>query len=285
MEHRRLGRTEHESTLAILGAFSIGQVNQREADLAMELVLEHGVNHIDVAPTYDAAEERLRPWMGRARDHFFLGCKTGQRKRQDAADELLQSLKRLGVDHFDLYQLHAVTNLEELDQVTRAGGALEALVEARQAGLTRFLGITGHGLEAPEVFLEALRRFDFDTILFPLNFVLYANPTYRENTDALLHLCRQRDVGTMIIKSIARGPWGNRPPSYHTWYQPFDDPKEIQSAVDFTLSQDVTGICTAGDVRLLPAIIQACENFSPMSPAEQAALLEEASAYHSIFSS
>jgi aryl-alcohol dehydrogenase-like predicted oxidoreductase len=194
------------STVAIFGAAALWEVDQAEADAAMEQVIAAGVNHIDVAPSYGIAEERLGPWLARERDRFFVGCKTTERSKAGAALELRQSLERLQIDHFDLYQLHAVTSVEELDQVTRPGGPLEAAIEARDAGLTRYIGITGHGVDSPAVFIEALRRFHFDSILFPLNFVQYANPTYRRNSEELLRQCRVRDVGTMIIKSIAKGP-------------------------------------------------------------------------------
>lgn len=283
MQTRRFGRTEHMSTVAIFGAVALGQVAQAEADETMELVLSAGVNHIDVAPSYGSAEERLGPWMARFREKFFLGCKTMERNRAGAAAELRQSLKRLQSERFDLYQIHALTTFEELDAVTAPGGAVEALVEARQAGLTRFIGITGHGPQAPAIFLEALRRFDFDTILFPVNFILYAMPDYREKADELLRQCRSRDVGVMTIKSIARGRWGDAPQVHHTWYRTFTDLETIQQAVNFVLSQDVTGLCTAGDIRLFPLVLKACENFTPLHPGEQAALIASAAQYESIF--
>ena len=242
-----------------------------------------GVNHIDVAPSYGIAEERLGPWMPRVRDRFFLGCKTTERSKQGAAAEMQRSLERLKVDHFDLYQIHAVTTFVQLDEATRSGGTLDAIIAARQAGLTRFIGITGHGLEAPAIFLEALRRFDFDSILFPINFVLYAAPAYRAKANELLHECRTKDVGTMIIKSIAKSPWGEDPKTNNTWYRPFTSPERIQQAVNFVLSQDVTGLCTAGDLEVLPHVLQACENYTPIDANEQQELIASASEYESIF--
>ncbi len=167
--------------------------------------------------------------------------------------------------------------------MTGSGGALEAILEAHEEGLTRFIGITGHGLDAPAVFLEALRRFDFDSVLFPLNFVLYANPVYRRNAEELLRRCRARDVGVMIIKAIAKGPWGDRPKTYNTWYEPFDDAAHIQQAVNFALSQDVTGLCTVADLTLLPLFLEACEHFTPMSTAQQEALVASAAEYEPLF--
>ena len=283
MQTRRFGRTGHQSTVAIFGAFALSESDQEEADRTMERVIEAGVNHIDVAPTYGIAEQRLAPWMKRERDRFFLGCKTMERDREGAARGLRSSLKRLKTEAFDLFQIHAITRWEELDEVTRPGGALEALVEARDSGLTRYIGITGHGHDAPTIFLEALRRFDFDSMLFPINPVLYALPEYRKNTEELLAKCRQKDVGTMIIKSIAKRPWGDRAHEYITWYEPLRDPERIQQAVNFALSQPVTGLCTAGDPEILPKMLAACENFSPLDEAEQEALISASGQYETIF--
>jgi predicted aldo/keto reductase-like oxidoreductase len=205
------------------------------------------------------------------------------RTRDGAAAELRRSLQRLRVDHFDLYQLHSITSMAELDEVTRAGGALDAIRDAQRAGLTRFIGITGHGVDTPAVFLEALRRFDFDSVLFPVNFIQYANPTYRENAEELLRQCRARDIGVMAIKSITKGPWGEAPHNYATWYAPFDDAVRVQQAVNFALSQSVTGLCTAGDTRLLPLMLTACENFAPMNEREQEALIASASQFEPLF--
>jgi aryl-alcohol dehydrogenase-like predicted oxidoreductase len=283
MQTRRFGRTGHLSTLAIFGAAAFWEISQEQADESLRLVIEKGVNHIDVAPSYGQAEERVGPWMARERERFFLGCKTMERTRKGAAAELRRSLKRLQVDHFDLYQIHAITTLEELDAVTRRGGALEAILEARKAGLTRFVGITGHGVDSPKLFLEALHRFDFDTVLFPLNFVQFANPEFRRNAEELLRQCRAKDVGVMIIKSITRGPWGEQEHTHTTWYQPFEDPEHLQQAVNFALSQDVTGICTAGDTRLLPLVLEACENFTSMGKNEQEALVAGAGRFEPLF--
>lgn len=283
METRRFGRTAHESTVAIFGAAALWEVSQAEADEAMERVIASGVNHIDVAPSYGLAEERLGPWIDRERDRFFLGCKTMERTRDGAAAEMHRSLELLRTDRFDLYQIHAVTSIEELDEATRSGGAIEALVEAREQGLTRWLGITGHGIDAPAVFLEALRRFEFDSVLFPLNFVQMANPAYRESAEGLLRVCRERDVGAMVIKSITRGPWGALPETRATWYRPFEEPAEIQRAVDFVLSHDVTGLCTVGDTTLLPLVLEACERFTPMGEPERERAILDGAGFEPLF--
>jgi aryl-alcohol dehydrogenase-like predicted oxidoreductase len=271
------------STVAIFGAAALGKSTQAQADEAMEKIMSAGVNHIDVAPSYGDAEERLRPWLARERKRFFLGCKTTQRTAASAEAELHRSLKRLGVDSFDLYQIHAITTLEELDQVTAPGGALEAMKKAREQELTRFIGITGHGVNAPSLFLEAIRRFDFDSVLFPLNPIQYRSRVYRRDAEELVAQCHDRNIGTMIIKSIAQGPWENRPQKYDTWYEPFSDRNVIQRHVNFVLSQDVTGLCTVGDTRLLPLVLDACEYYTPMSRTEQERLIESAAQYTPLF--
>ena len=281
---RRFDRSGHMSTVAIFGAAAFRQVDQDVADATVKLIGEHGLNHIDVAPSYGKAEERLGPWMPNLRERFFLGCKTQERSRDGAAAELRRSLALLQVRAFDLFQLHAVTTMAQLDEATRPGGALDAVREAREQGLTRYIGITGHGVESPAVFREALNRFDFDSVLFPVNFVQWANPVYRENGEALLKACRDRDVGVMAIKSITRAPWGTRARTAPTWYEPFTDPAHIQAAVNFTLSQPgVTGICTVGDTRVLPLVLNACEQFSPLSLAEQEALIATAGQFEPLF--
>ena len=283
MKTRRLGRTGHMSTVAIFGTAALWQVTQAEADAVMKRVIAAGINHIDVAPSYGEAEVRIGPWMERERKRFFLGCKTMERTKEGAAAELRRSLERLRVDSFDLFQLHAVKTMEELDQVTSPGGALEAVIEARERGLTRYIGITGHGVDAPAVYLEALRRFDFDTVLFPLNFVQYANATYRQNAQKLIRQCAAHDVGTLVIKSVSERPWGDRPKTHSTWYKPFTDAEHIQQCVNFVLSQDVTGLCTAGDIHVLPLVLDACQHFTPMPLDEQEALIATANQYEPLF--
>ena len=186
MEKRRFGRTGHMSTVAIFGAAAFWDVTQDEADAVMDKILTVGINHIDVAPSYGKAEIRIGPWMPHERKRFFLGCKTMERTRNGAWAEMERSLKRLQVDTFDLYQAHAVTTFDELDALTKAGGALDAMIKARDQGIIHHIGITGHGIDAPAIYLEALRRFDFDTILFPVSFILWANPDYRRNAEVLL---------------------------------------------------------------------------------------------------
>ena len=283
MEKRKFGRTGHLSTIAIFGAAAFWEIEQKDADTIMEMVIEAGINHIDVAPSYGQAEERIGPWMPRERQRFFLGCKTMERTKEGAWDEMQQSFKRLQTDHFDLYQLHAVTNMEELDACTMQGGALEAVVEARQQGLIRHIGITGHGVDVPRLFVEALKRFDFDSVTFPLNFVQMSNPKFRKDAEALIALCQENDVGTMIIKTVTKGPWGEKEKTATTWYEPFDQQEEVQDAVNFALSYEVTGLCTAGDIKVLPMVLNACQNFSPLNDTQREAMIKSGQQLEPLF--
>jgi len=283
MECRRLGRTGQMSSVVAFGSAGIGRVDQDVADRAIQTALDYGVNHVDVAPSYGEAELRLRPWMPRLRDRIFLGCKTRHRARDAAKAELHRSLERLGTDRLDLYQLHAVGKLHELDECTAKGGALEALVEAREEGLVRWLGITGHTHDAPSTHLEALRRFDFDTVMFPLNFVLWAIPEYRSAAMALLDSCRERDVGVHIIKTVAKDPWGDRSKTHTTWYEPFTDQAIIDRAVAFVLSKPVSTLCSVGDVTVLPKVLAAAERFRPLDAGAEQELVTTADQYHTPF--
>jgi aryl-alcohol dehydrogenase-like predicted oxidoreductase len=246
-------------------------------------VLDRGVNHFDVAPMYGDAELRLQPWMARVRGTIFLGCKTKERRREGAKAELHRSLERLGTDHLDLYQLHAVAKLPELDACTARGGALEALVEAREEGLVDWLGITSHTHDAPRTLLTALERFPFDTVMLPVNFVLWANAEYRQAAEALLAVCGERGVGVHAIKAIAKAPWGDRPKTANTWYEPFTDQATIDRAVAFTLSRGVTTLCSVGDAGLLSMFLDAAEGARPLDQRGEAELLDTAGRYASPF--
>ncbi len=273
MQKRRLGRTGHRSTVAIFGGAAFWNVSQREADSAMESVLAAGVNHIDVAPSYGVAERRLGPWMKRIRSGMFLGCKTTERTARAAGAELRSSLRRLKAGAFDLYQFHAVNRMADLDAITGRGGALEAVLAARSAGLTRWIGITGHGVESPAVLREALRRFPFDTVMFPVFATQFGDAAYRAGALALLRDCRRRDVGVMSLKAIARGKWGSHPKAQTCWYRPFTDPQHVQLAVDFALSHAITGICTTSDIPTMRTTLAACASHRPMSPGRRRGLL------------
>lgn len=269
MEKRKLGRTGHLSSVVTFGTAGIGRVTQAEADTAVEQILAHGVNHIDIAPSYGEAMERLAPWMPKIRADMFLGAKTRERTRAAAQDNIASCMQRLGVEEFDLFQLHSVGAMADLDAVTRTGGALEALIDLRERGLTKWIGITGHGPEVPRVQLEALNRFDFDTIMFPLNATLYRNPEYRESAERLLATAAQKNVGIQTIKMLARGGWGNREREHATWYDPHRQRQNIDDALWWLLSQPIHTAPSVGDVTLLPRALDAAERFTPLPSAEQ----------------
>ena len=274
MEQRELGRTGHMSTVVTFGTAGIGRVEQDVADKAIERIIEHGVNHIDIAPSYGEAMERLAPWIPEIRDKVFLGSKTTIRTKREAWDEVRSIFRRLGVESFDLFQLHAVTTMDDLDLVTAPGGALETLVEMREQGVTKWLGITGHGPEVPRVQMEALRRFDFDTIMFPWNAALHTNPDYRRDAEALLAEARSRNVGIQIIKSIARGGWGDHEREHTTWYDSHRDQDDIDRSLWWVLSQGVHTAPSAGDVILLPRVLDAAERFKPLSSERQEEIVQ-----------
>ncbi|MBI5879252.1 MAG: aldo/keto reductase [Chloroflexi bacterium] len=284
MDKRRFGRTNHKSSIIIFGAAALGEVSQADADRAIEAAVAHGVNHIDIAPSYGEAELRMGPWMKTHRKDVFLGCKTTERTKQGAWDELRRSLDRLQTDHFDLYQMHSLKSIADADEALGPGGALEAFLEAKAQGLTKYLGVTGHGLHIAATHLHALSRFDFDSVLFPLNPVLWANETYRADAERLLETARTRDLGVMCIKAWTKGPWGARARSYHTWYEPFDDAPTQRDVMRFALSQNgVTGLCSAGDVRLIDNILNAAETFMPMNLFEQSEMLKQSAQYENLF--
>jgi predicted aldo/keto reductase-like oxidoreductase len=285
VEQRRLGRLGHRSSVLIYGAAALASVDQDTADASVRLALDAGINHFDVAAGYGEAELRLGPWMGRIRDRIFLATKTGLRDRDDAWAQVNRSLERLETDHVDLIQVHAVGDTEELDLVTRPGGSLEAVVRARDEGLAAAVGITGHGHQAPATHLEALRRFPFDTVLTPLNWVLAQDPAYLADYQALVAEVQAQDAGLMIIKSASRRNWPQPDGhAYGTWYEPFDDQERIDAAVAWVLSRpEVTGIATPGDVRLLPLVVEAERRRARTSPAEAAEVLARADDYSSPF--
>lgn len=284
MQKRRLGRTEHHSTIVTFGGAALSRVSQEEAFAALDMMQAAGVNHIDIAPTYGFAEKLTGPWLETRRDQFFVGCKTTDRTREGAWKELQTSLRLLHIDRVDLHQFHAVTTFEQLEQALAPGGAIEAFYEAREKGLTRWLGITGHGLDSPAIQIKALEQVNLDTVMFPLNPVLYANEKYRTDAERLLQICAERDIGVQIIKSIAKGPWRTEDHTYATWYEPFDQQVAIQQGVNFALSQHpVASLPAAGDVRLLPMVLQAAEAFTPLNGDEQAALIGQAHVLEPLF--
>jgi aryl-alcohol dehydrogenase-like predicted oxidoreductase len=231
------GRTGHLSTRAIFGAAAFSAVTQAEADRTMELLLRYGVNHFDTAAGYGDSELRLGHWMERHRADVFLATKTGERTAQAAYDQIRRSLERLRVDHVDLIQLHNLVDPAEWETALGPGGALEAAIRAREAGLVRFIGVTGHGTTVAAMHRRSLERFDFDSVLLPYSFQLMQNPAYAADFEALVALCQQRGVAVQTIKSITRAPWGDRPHTAATWYEPLRDPGAIDRAVHWVLGR------------------------------------------------
>jgi aryl-alcohol dehydrogenase-like predicted oxidoreductase len=283
VEYRRLGRLGHESSVLIYGAAALGEVDQDTADRSVQEALDAGVNHFDVAASYGDAELRLGPWMPRIRGDIFLATKTGDRDRDSAWASINRSLERLQTDHVDLLQLHSIGDLDELDKALGKGGAIEAAVRARDEGLVGDVGITGHGDEAAATHLEGLRRFPFATVLTPLNPVLWRDPAFRSNYEALVDEVRRQDAGLMTIKTASRRNWpeGSQQ-TYSTWYEPFTDAERIRATVSWVLSHDeITGLATSGDVRLLQHIVAAERD--RLSPPDAEAVLDRDAEYSSPF--
>ena len=269
MEKRRLGRTGHKSTVVSFGSYSIGKLNQEIADKAIDMCLGYGVNHIDIAPGYANAMERIAPWMPKIRKKMFLGSKTPMRSRDQAWENIEDIMRRMNVDSFDLFQLHSVIDLDTLDQVTASDGALQALIEMRDQGLTKWIGITGHGPTVPKTHLEALERFDFDTVMFPVSVAMYGNLEYRRDAQEVIQMCHTKDVGIQTIKMLARGGWGSKIPDCGTWYDPFRDQESVDTALWWQLSQPIHTAPSCGEISLLPLVLDAAERFNRLSFEEQ----------------
>ena len=270
------GRTGHESTRILFGAAAIGNVSQDEADQTMELIRKHGINHIDTAATYGDAELRLGPWIETHRDEFFLATKTGERTRAEAYAEIGRSLERLRTDRLDLIQLHNLVDEDEWQTAFSSGGVLEAVVQAREEGLVRFIGVTGHGVTVAAQHLRSLAEFPFDSVLLPYNFPMTRNAAYMADFDALVALCAERAVAVQTIKAITRAPWGDHKPTANTWYEPLTDQDAIDIAVSWVLGRDGVFLNTVGDIHVLPKVIDAAERFTQRPTDEQMRELEAA---------
>ena len=260
IERAPFGATGHESSRVIFGAAALGSVSKAEADTALQHLLEHGINHIDVAAGYGDAELRIATWL---KEHdFFIATKTGERTYAAAREEIRRSLDRLGVDHVDSIQLHNLVDVIEWEFALRDGGALQAAVEARDEGLVRFIGVTGHGLSVPAMHRRSLERFAFDSVLLPYNYRQLLDARYREEFEALATVCAERGVAMQTIKSIALAPWDGRAQTAHTWYEPLTDPDEIDLAVHWVLGRPDVFLNTVGDVTILPKVLEAAERFT-----------------------
>jgi aryl-alcohol dehydrogenase-like predicted oxidoreductase len=273
------GSTGHRSTRLIFGGAGLAEVTQSVADRVLDQLLEHGINHIDVAASYGDAELRVAPWLRTHRDDFFLATKTDERTAAGAREELHRSLERLGVDHVDLWQLHNLADPIEWDVALSPGGVIEAAEQAKADGLVRFIGVTGHGSQIAATHRRSLERYDFDSVLLPYNFVTMQNPYYAENFTALQETCAQRRIAVQTIKSAAQRPWRGRPHTRATWYEPYEDQADLDLSVWHALGREGTHVISLGDVDILPRVLDAASRYeAPPPDAAMRALTERAEA-------
>jgi aryl-alcohol dehydrogenase-like predicted oxidoreductase len=259
MEYKAFGKTGHTSSRVLFGAAAFGEVSQKEAEETLALLLDNGINHIDTARSYGEAELRIGPWMKKHRSSFFLASKTNKRTKEEALEELKQTLKRLQTDHLDLWQLHYLVEPDEWETAMGEGGALEAAIEAKEQGLVRFIGVTGHGVGAPSAHLKSLEVYDFDSVLLPYNYSMMQNSLYREQAEKLFHVCKERSIAVQTIKSLARGELGDKEKLYATWYDPLTDEASIRKAVHWVLSNEQVFLNSTGDIHILPHILKAAQ--------------------------
>ena len=285
MERRRLGRTGHESSVAILGGAAFWMATPDEGAAGLRLAMARGVNHLDIAPQYGNAQSAVGPAIPAVREQLFVGAKTLRSNPEGVVAQFDESRQLLGCEVLDLYQAHAVTTLEQLDE---RAPAIERILRLRDDGACRFAGITGHDLTVPRTHVEALRRFDLDTVMFPIYPRLWADPVYREAAEELLAVCQQRDVGVMIIKATARRPWADRRPLTDvvagdpatadrwatSWYEPQATDADLARGIAFALSTPgVHGFCTPGDTALLPRVLDAADAYAPLSASDRDAAM------------
>lgn len=256
MEHP-FGRTGHHSTRAIFGGVALAGVSQADADRTLEVLLRYGINHIDTAASYGESEVRIGPWMKDHRRSFFVATKTVERSYQPAFDEIRRSLERMKVDQLDLLQLHALTDEKEWQTAFGPGGALEAAIEARRQGLTRFIGITGHGTTVAAMHLRSLERFDFDSVLLPYNYPMMQNKAYAADLEKLVAVCEKKKVAFQTIKATARGNWGEGPRKTATWYDSLVEQPDLDAGVAYVLSRPGFFLNMAGDIGLVPKLLEA----------------------------
>jgi aryl-alcohol dehydrogenase-like predicted oxidoreductase len=272
------GSTGHESSRVVFGAAALWDVSEEATEETLELIVAHGINHIDTAAMYGRSERRLGASMATYRDRFFLATKTGERTYEKARDQIRHSLERLQTDHVDLIQLHNLVDETEWETALAPGGALEAAVEARAQGLARFIGVTGHGVTVAAMHLRSLERFPFDSVLLPYNYTMMQNAQYAADFEALARRCSERGVAIQTIKGITLGPWHEKERTHGTWYEPLAEQADIDRAVHYVLGRGDVFLNTASDLTLLPKILDAAERFSQEpSAAEMRTLAAERS--------
>ncbi|HEY5954703.1 MAG TPA: aldo/keto reductase [Terrimicrobiaceae bacterium] len=263
------GRTGHESSRMVFGGAALSQVTQKDADQVLEALLHYGVNHIDVAASYGDAELRVAPWLKQHPGRFFVATKTGGRTYDDARRDIHRSLERLGVPRVDLIQLHNLADPIEWDVALSPNGALDACLEAREQGLVGFIGVTGHGSQIAATHLRSLERFDFDSVMLPYNYLMMEDAHYAAMFNRVVAVCSERNVAVQTIKSIARRPWWGREHTCTTWYEPFVEQEDIDTAVHWALARPGIFLATAGDVRLIPKMLAAASRFEA-APSDEA---------------
>lgn len=284
IEKRAFGQTGHMSSAVIFGGAALDSVDQGTADRVLDLLFEYGVNHIDTAPSYGDSELRIGPWMDRHRDSFFLATKIGERDYQAARSEIRRSLERLRTDRIDLIQLHSLNHPDEWERALSAGGALDAAVEAREEGLVRFIGVTGHGWTIAAMHRRSLERFEFDSVLMPWNWVAARHQTYGPEFEVTAALCAERGIAVQTIKAVSRGPWAaGAARDYTTWYQPLENEGDIRMAVQWVLGRPGIFLNSVGDVGLLPAVLRAAAECGEPPLDSAMAALEERTGLTSIF--
>ncbi|MFN3333932.1 MAG: aldo/keto reductase [Caldilinea sp.] len=283
IEKRLFGRTGHMSTVTLFGAAALGSVSQADADRTLDLLLEYGINHIDTAASYGDAELRIGPWMAQHRKDFFLATKTGQRTYAAAREEIHRSLDRLRVDSVDLIQLHALVHPDEWDTAMGPGGALEACIEAREQGLVRFIGVTGHGRTIAAMHRRSLARFDFDSVLLPYSYTVMQDEVYEHDFELLFKMCQERNVAVQTIKTITRGPWATTERTRSTWYQPLEAQSDIDLAVHWAMGRPGIFLNTVGDIHLLPRVLDAAARYERRPTDEEMKALVQAERMTSLF--
>jgi aryl-alcohol dehydrogenase-like predicted oxidoreductase len=257
IERAQFGRTGHQSSRVIFGGAGLFHLTQEQADPVLDVLLEFGVNHWDTAADYGVSEDLLAPWLATRRDEIFLATKTGDRTAGEARASLERSLQRMGVDHVDLIQLHNLVEEDEWQTAHGPGGALEALVQARQEGLTRFIGVTGHGVRIAAMHARSLERFDYDSVLLPYNFVQLEDAQYRADVEHLLGVCAERRVAVQAIKAVARRRWSDSTESHQSWYEPLPPGDALEHAVRFVLDREQLFLLSSADTTVLRAILTA----------------------------
>lgn len=263
------GRTGYESTRTIFGAAAFWDTPQKDVDATMDLILRYGINHVDTAASYGRSQELLGNWIQRNGRPFFLATKTEKRTKQEAYDQIRQSLELLHVDQVDLIQLHALYEEKDWGTAFGSGGAMEAVIQAREEGLTRFIGVTGHGVPVAEYHLRSLAQFDFDSVMLPYNYVMMQNSRYAENFNKLLELCKERNIAVQTIKGVTRSPWNNIVQNRTTWYRPLEEQADIDLAVHWVFGHPQVFLNTVGDIHLLPKVLDAASRFTERPGDEQ----------------